>query len=330
MVRSPYGAIISIRPTSRSRWNSFRVEPMTHILVTGATGGQGSATARACLKRGMRVRALVRDAEKPVARDLAALGAELVVGDYANPASIARAVEGVNALFSLQLDNAPVTHVETLLNAALAAGVEHVVQSTVSATGLHESFPGWTDPSIWPDYWDGRHAYWELKAAEERLVRAAGFQRWTIVRPPMIVDNAIAFARVLFPRLASHGEILTAVPEGVKVPYISYASIGEAAATAIANPDRFAGAILEIADDELTDEAMADALAAASGKPVKVVRASPERATELGLHPRIVTQHVWLGDIGYPARAAAARRYGLTPLPIAEWAKRNAARIEVG
>ena len=46
------------------------------ILVSGATGNQGGATARALLGRGFRVRALTRDPRNPAARVLVGLGAE--------------------------------------------------------------------------------------------------------------------------------------------------------------------------------------------------------------------------------------------------------------
>ena len=43
------------------------------ILVSGATGQQGGAVARRLFERGIGVRALTRDPEKPEARELAEL-----------------------------------------------------------------------------------------------------------------------------------------------------------------------------------------------------------------------------------------------------------------
>src|SRR5690349_15597550 len=71
------------------------------VLVTGATGKQGGATARALLAAGIGVRALVRDPAK--ARPLADLGAELVRGDLNDPASLRAAAEGVRGVFSVQI-----------------------------------------------------------------------------------------------------------------------------------------------------------------------------------------------------------------------------------
>jgi uncharacterized protein YbjT (DUF2867 family) len=65
------------------------------ILVSGATGQQGGATARNLLDRGFAVRALTRDTEKAAARELAELGAEVVSGDLEDRASIERVLDGV-------------------------------------------------------------------------------------------------------------------------------------------------------------------------------------------------------------------------------------------
>lgn len=48
-------------------------------LVTGATGQQGGAVAQALLKRGHRVRALVRDPDSKAAVGLKAQGAQIGV-----------------------------------------------------------------------------------------------------------------------------------------------------------------------------------------------------------------------------------------------------------
>jgi hypothetical protein len=72
------------------------------ILVSGATGQQGGATARHLLANGWPVRALTRDARKPAAQALAAKGAEIVEGDFDDRASLAKALEGAYGAFSVQ------------------------------------------------------------------------------------------------------------------------------------------------------------------------------------------------------------------------------------
>ncbi|GAB3836248.1 Rossmann-fold NAD(P)-binding domain-containing protein [Dactylosporangium cerinum] len=64
------------------------------VLVTGATGQQGGATARALLAAGIPVRALVRDPASDRAGAIAARGVEVVAGDLLDRDSVFRAAEG--------------------------------------------------------------------------------------------------------------------------------------------------------------------------------------------------------------------------------------------
>jgi len=75
------------------------------IVVTGATGNQGGATARHLLADGWHVRALVRDDTAPAATALAAAGAELVRGNLDDPASVATAVRGAYGVYSVRSAN---------------------------------------------------------------------------------------------------------------------------------------------------------------------------------------------------------------------------------
>jgi nucleoside-diphosphate-sugar epimerase len=75
------------------------------ILVTGATGNQGGATARHLLAGGWHVRAFVRDDTTPAAAVLAAAGAELVLGDLDDRVSCDTAVRGAHGVYSVQSAN---------------------------------------------------------------------------------------------------------------------------------------------------------------------------------------------------------------------------------
>ncbi len=68
-----------------------------NALITGAAGFLGMALARALVARGDRVRALVR---RP-SDELSALGAEVVVGDATDPASLLGATRGQDVVFHL-------------------------------------------------------------------------------------------------------------------------------------------------------------------------------------------------------------------------------------
>ena len=69
------------------------------VLVIGATGQQGGATARALLRRGRTVRALVRDPDAPAAVALRHAGGHLVPGDLDAPGSLRAALGAVESAF---------------------------------------------------------------------------------------------------------------------------------------------------------------------------------------------------------------------------------------
>ncbi|HEY2593323.1 MAG TPA: NmrA family NAD(P)-binding protein, partial [Chloroflexota bacterium] len=61
----------------------------THpVLVTGATGPHGGAVVRGLLAHRLTVRALTRDPDSQKAQALAALGADLAVGDLLDASSL--------------------------------------------------------------------------------------------------------------------------------------------------------------------------------------------------------------------------------------------------
>ncbi|MFI8963927.1 SDR family oxidoreductase [Streptomyces sp. NPDC053493] len=106
---------------------------MATVLVAGATGNVGSQVVAELRDRGAAVRAFVRDPE----RAAAVLGAEVDVaqGDLADPASVRRALDGVERLF-LVCPNDPrqVDFGKNAVDAAAEAGVRQVVfLSTIGA-----------------------------------------------------------------------------------------------------------------------------------------------------------------------------------------------------
>ncbi|WP_250006592.1 SDR family oxidoreductase [Actinoplanes sp. M2I2] len=95
---------------------------MTRILVTGATGSVGVHVVRALQARAATVRAFVRaPADLP--------GAEQAHGDFDDPASLRRALDGVDRVYLCAADGPDkVRHETAVIDAAARQGVERIVK----------------------------------------------------------------------------------------------------------------------------------------------------------------------------------------------------------
>jgi uncharacterized protein YbjT (DUF2867 family) len=103
---------------------------MMMILVTGATGKVGSEAVRLLTRQQTPVRALVRYSQDATA--LADLGAEIVEGDFEQPASLDAALTGVSTVILVS----PAVPVQELnvIGSAARAGVDHIVKITSKAS----------------------------------------------------------------------------------------------------------------------------------------------------------------------------------------------------
>ena len=105
---------------------------MTTIFMTGATGTVGRHVVPQLVRRGLSVRALVRNP----AADVPA-GVDRVVGDLADPASYAPALHGVDAVY-LACGNHPAQAAweNGVIDAAVAAGVRRIVKLSTSDAAI--------------------------------------------------------------------------------------------------------------------------------------------------------------------------------------------------
>ncbi|NUW37804.1 NmrA/HSCARG family protein [Nonomuraea sp. SMC257] len=238
------------------------------VLVTGATGQQGGATARALLAAGWRVRALVRDPGAPAAGRLAEAGAELVPGDMGDRDSLAEAARGAHGVFSVQPAAGPPHGVEeevrlgvNVADAAHAAGVRHLVYASVGGADRDSGISHW-------------NTKWEI----EQHIRALGLPA-TILRPVMFMEN---HARPHY-GVTGDAALVRVIPPRATVQLIAVTDIGAFAALAFADPDRYVGRALELAGDELSRADLVAAISRATGRPVDVEPIPAERRAALGL-----------------------------------------------
>jgi len=124
------------------------------VLVTGGTGFIGSHIVRSLLGRGHQVAVLSRN--PAAARTSVPAGVEIRGGDVGDPASLARAMSGVQTVISaVQFPNHPVenprrgyTYAEVdgrgtgnQVQAAKAAGVRRFIYLSGAGTGAHQTAP---------------------------------------------------------------------------------------------------------------------------------------------------------------------------------------------
>ncbi|TDC71246.1 NmrA family NAD(P)-binding protein [Streptomyces hainanensis] len=295
------------------------------VLVTGATGRQGGATARSLLAAGVPVRALVRDPTTDRALDVAALGAELVTGDLHDRASVIRAAEGARAVFSVQMPpfagdgfdfDAEAAQGVNLVEGAKAAGVPQFVHTSVSGAGRHTEVPGWAEGR-----WDFMAPTLDTKTAIQDRVRAAGFRHWTILKPAFFMENFLPSTAYLFPR-GIEGGIVTLLRPSTRLSLVAAADIGRAAAAAIAVPERFHEVELELAGDHRSMTEVAETLSRALGVRLSAPDMTEAEARAAGM-PGMGASGEWLNAAGQPARPAYARQLDIPLTTFEDWAREH-------
>lgn len=299
----------------------------TPILVTGATGAQGGATARELLAHGHRVRIMTRNPDSPAAQALIKAGAEVVRGDMGDAASVEAAMRGVAGVFSVQIpdmsgsDNERL-HGFTLVKAARKAGVRQFVHTSVTGTDGHTQFPRWGT-----GYWSEK--YWTDKWDIEEAVRNAGFEFWTVLRPAFMMENfAQTKAMFMFPHL-QQGEIATALHANTRMQLIAADDVGAFARSAFEDPVKFNRKDIDLAAEAPTMGDVAATLSKVLGKKIVAIELTPEQAVAKGLFPGWVNSQEWSNEIGYRADIDALKSYGIPLTSLEQWTRKHRSEIVI-
>ena len=247
------------------------------IAVVGATGAQGGGLVRAILEdpaRTFAVRALTRNPDSTGAKELAAAGAEVVAADLDDEASVRAAFEGAYGAYVVTnywaaTEDATRTRAEMELaqaenaaRAAAAAGVEHVIWSTLEDT---RRFFG--DRDDVPSLDDGRYKvpHFDAKGEADALFTKYGVPT-TFLRTTFYFD---AFINGMGPTRDADGKLTISMPMADK-PLSGIASddIGRTALAIFKQGTADIGTTISIAGDHLTGDEYAAALTEALGEEV--------------------------------------------------------------
>lgn len=174
------------------------------LLITGATGNIGKHLVAESIVRGIPVRALSRDPLRAAA--LLPQGTPIVSGNLMVSADVERVLDGVNKIYLATNGTDQLVAEQTLIAAAKAAGVRHIVKvSVIGASPQHY---------VW---------YAQVHAAIEQTLAESGIPA-TILRPNWFMENFFGSA----PTIATQGTIYGSAGEG-RVAFIDSRDTAEVA-----------------------------------------------------------------------------------------------------
>ncbi len=260
------------------------------VLVTGATGQQGGAVAHALLSREHRVKALTRKPDSDAARRLASAGAEIVVGDLGDAASIAKAANSVDTMYLM--GNGYEAGVEEEIrqgiiaaDAAKAAGVGHLIYSSVADADKKTGIP-----------------HFESKYLVEKHVAELGIP-YTISAPVAFMENFVAPWSI---GGLSQGTHAFAMPPKRVLQLVALADIGAFVAALVERREQAFGKRFDFAGDELSGEEQAKILSQAIGRPISYQEIPIAVARQQSEDTALMFE--WFDKVGYDADIAALRK----------------------
>jgi len=277
---------------------------MKTILITGVTGNQGGAVARALHDKGFHLRGLTRTPDSERAAALTRQGVDLVKGDLDDEATLRQALAGAWGVFGVQNPlQAGVEREEAqgkrLATLAREAGVEHYVYTSVGSAHKRTGVP-----------------HFDSKSRIEETVRALRFPSHVILRPVFFMENLLA------PFSLQGSTLAWAIDPATKLQMIAVYDIGWFGARAFTDAAPLNRREIDLAGDVRTMPETAAILTEALGRPIAFAQTPIEPVRQYSKDTALMLE--WFDRVGYSADIAGLEReFGraLTKLP--DWARRQ-------
>lgn len=220
------------------------------IFVFGATGRQGGSVAKALLKVGWPVRALVLNSTDAASLELGIAGVELVQGAFEDTDVIRTAMKDTYGVFSVLPANLAaedeVRYGISIADLAAEIGVEHLVYSSGASVG--DELTG--------------VARFDAKPRIERRVRELAITA-TIIRPMIFMEMLVRPGFGL-----DEGRLVSLIRPDHSIQLTAVEDIGKFVAAVFADKSRFGGMTLKIASDRVTGHELEAALTEGAGRPI--------------------------------------------------------------
>lgn len=264
------------------------------IVVTGATGKQGGAAFRHLEQRGFSLRALVRNPERPEVRQLERSRVEVFRGDFDDPESMERALDGADGAYSVQdWQSGPETEIRRGIAFAEAANrqeIGHFVYSSVAAADQNTGIP-----------------HFESKGKIEERIRQIGMP-YTIFRPVFFMENWLMMRDAV-----DKGAIMLPLSAQTRLQMVAVDDIGAFVALAFEHPGRWHNQAFELAGDELSMTELAEAFSRVAGHEVRYHQVPWDQFEQQAGHEMTV-MYRWFEENGYHVDIAGVRQHypGLT------------------
>jgi uncharacterized protein YbjT (DUF2867 family) len=243
------------------------------IAVVGATGAQGGGLVRAILSdkdSPFLVRALTRNVNSDKAKELASMGAEVVQADVDDVESLKQAFAGAYGAFCVTFfwehfsPEKEGAQVKAMAQAAKAAGLQHVIWSTLEDTRKWIPLSDDRMPTLMDKY---KVPHFDAKGEADKVFEELGVPT-TWLLTSFYWDNFIYFG--MGPKKGPDGKLTFTMPMGdKKLPGMAVEDIGKSAYGIFQKGSEFIGKTVGIAGEHLTGAQMAAALASSLGQEVQ-------------------------------------------------------------